>query len=528
MGRRALIIALASFLVIAVGAAVTWAIIASGTPTAAPTTAAPEPTDVPVVTPAPTPTEDPLPTPSATPTTDPADPPPAPITALAAKPAPHTVRLDWTSPADQDVLRLLVVRAAGKTTPGAVGDGDVVGKLAPGTTTFTDKDAALTPGKTYSYSVFVQDIAKGLSPATGLVATLPVALSVTPVDIDGSITQEAADGPLTDSGSLAFTAFNPKGPRIAVVKPAAGVLGALTRSVTEPVGSAPGVVAWTYTVQNADLRSLADGAKKDDVFVVELRDGADRVPTTVTVTLHGINDAPVVAAPMPGQAAIAGQPFVFPIPAGTFSDPDATDTLALTAGSLPGWLSFTNGQLLGTPGAGDTGSVTVTITATDPAGQSVSADVTIDIATPLPTPNQPPVAGNDAVTFDLGVDPLQTSANVLGNDNDPDGGPNALAAVPADADWMVNGQVAGHYTLDSSGALHLDSGVAADGPLQSLGAGEQVTGTISYAITDGTDTVPGSITVTAVGGSKAGNVTKVFVPESAQAEPARELGHHIH
>ena len=60
---------------------------------------------------------------------------------------------------------------------------------------------------------------------------------------------------------------------------------------TEPVGSAPGVVTWTYTVENSALRSLAEGAKKDDVFVIELRDGPDRVPTTVTVTLPGSQTA---------------------------------------------------------------------------------------------------------------------------------------------------------------------------------------------------------------------------------------------
>lgn len=528
MGRRALIIALASFLVIAVGAAVTWAILMTGTPTAGPTTTPPEPTTDPVVTPAPTPTESEEPTPTPTPTTVPADPPPAPVTALAAKPAPHSVRLDWTNPADADLAQVWVVRASGKTPPGTLKDGDVVGKVTAGTTSFTDKDKALKPGKTYSYSVFARDAAKGVSAATGLVTTLPAALSVTPVDVDGSLTQQSADATLTETGSLAFTAFNPKGTRIAAVKPASGVLGSLTRTVTEPAGSAPGVVAWTYTVENSDLRSLAEGAKKDDVFVIELRDGSDKVPTTVTITLLGINDAPVVAAAMPGQAAIAEQPFSFPIPAGTFRDVDATDTLTLSAGSLPGWLSFSGGQLSGTPGSGDTGSVTVTITATDPHGQSVSADVVIDVATPLPTPNQAPVAGADSVTFDLGVDPLQTSANVMGNDSDPDGGPNALAAIPADADWQVNGQTAGHYTIDSTGALHLDSGVVADGPLQQLAAGEQATGTISYSVTDGTDTVPATITVTVIGAAtKAGeyNVTKVlaFEPQSL-----RELGPRIH
>ncbi|MGN6502513.1 MAG: putative Ig domain-containing protein [Pseudolysinimonas sp.] len=525
MGRRALIIALAAFLVIAVGAAVTWAILFSGAPAPSPSPTGPT---TPVVTPAPTPSETatptPTPTPTPSPTVPPADPPPGPVTSLTAKPAPHSVRLEWKNPSDADLFQLIVVRADGKAPPGDIKAGTIIAKLPAGTTAYTDADTALKPGKDYAYSVFARDQAKAFSAATGVTVRLPLALSVTVVDVTGDLTQQPVDATLTDTGSIAFTAFSVKGTRIAVVKPAAGVLGTLTRVVTEPVGSAPGVVTWTYTVANSALRSLAEAAKKDDVFVIELRDGPDRVPTTVTVTLHGINDAPVAATPMPAQAAVAGQPFTFPIPPGTFSDPDATDTLTLSAGTLPGWLSIADGQLLGTPTDADTGTTTVTITATDPHGATASADVSIDVAAALPAPNAPPVPADDAVAFDLSADPLQTTANVLANDADPDNGPNALAAIPADADWLVGGEVAGHYTLDAAGTLHLDSGVVADGPLQSLAPGQQVTATIGYEVTDGTDTVPATITVTVTGAAtKAGvyNVTKVLAPP---AEPARALG----
>jgi VCBS repeat-containing protein len=529
MGRRALIIALAAFLVIAVGAALTWAILASGTPTAGPTSP-PEPTQAPVATPGPSASETPEPTPTPTPdpTGNPLDPPPGPVTALTATPTPHSVRIDWKNPGDADLSQLVVVRTGGKAPPGDVSSGTVVAKLPVGTTTYTDADKKLTQGKNYAYSVFARDDAKSYSAATGVTVTIPAALSVTPVDVTGDLTQQDADATLTDSGSIAFTAFRAKGPRIAVVMPAAGVLGSLTRVVTEPSGSAPGAVAWTYSVENAALRGLAEGAKKDEEFVIELRDGSDKVRTAVTVTLHGINDAPVAAAPMPAQAAVAGQPFTFPIPAGAFSDPDATDTLTLSAGSLPGWLSFADGQLLGTPADGDAGTTTVTITATDPHGATASADVTIDVTVALPAPNVPPAPADDLVVFDLAADPLHASADLLGNDSDPDHGPNALSAIPADADWLIDGEVAGHYTLDAAGTLQLDSGVAADGPLQRLAPGEQVTGTIGYAVTDGTDTVEAEVTVTATGAaSKAGvyNVTKVLAP---LVEPARGLGPRIH
>jgi len=61
--------------------------------------------------------------------------------------------------------------------------------------------------------------------ATGVTVRLPQALSITVVDVTGDLTQQATDATLTDTGSIAFTAFPGKGPRIAVEKPAAGVLG---------------------------------------------------------------------------------------------------------------------------------------------------------------------------------------------------------------------------------------------------------------------------------------------------------------
>jgi VCBS repeat-containing protein len=529
MGRRALIIALASFGVIVLGVVVVWAIISSGTPSAGPTPQPPQPDPVPSETLSPEPSETPTPTatPSPSPTAIPDDPPPAPVTALAAKPAPHSVRLDWKNPGDDDLRQLVVVLAEGKTPPADLSSGTVIAKLDYPAASYVDKSAGLTPGKKYSYTVFARDAGGALSTASGLTVTLPAAVVVTPVDVTGDVTQQAADGALTDSGSLAFTAFDPNGTRIAAVLPAAGVSGKVTRTLTEPVGAAPGAVVWTYTVQNSAIRSLGEGAKRDELFVIEVRDGKDKAPTTVTVTVRGINDAPT-AASMPAQTAAAGDPFVFPIPAGTFTDVDVTDTLTLSAGILPGWLAFANDALTGTPSDADIGTTTVTITATDPHGASVSADVAIEVFTPLPAPNQPPVPVADPVTFDLGVDPLQTSAALLANDSDPDGGPNALAAIPAAGDWQVNGALAGSYTIDSAGTLHLDSGTVADGPLQLLASGEQATATITYSVTDGTDTVQSSVNITVIGtDSKAGeyDVAKVFVP---QTEAGRELGARTH
>jgi len=525
MGRRALIIALAAFAVIALGAVITWAIVVSSAPPSA--GPEPDPTDPvaqPVVTEQPEPSETPSETPVPQPTGPASDPAPAAVTALAAKPAPHSVRLDWTNPADDDLHQLVVVQKPGATPPPDPASGTTLGTVSAGQTSFVDKSPGLKPGQQFSYSVFARDTAGTLSAASGLTVTLPAAITVTPVDVTGAVTQTTADATLTDTGSLAFTAYTVANPRIAVVLPASGVIGTMGRTLTEPKGSAPGAVAWTYSVASSAIRFLGEGEKRDEVFVIELREGADKVPTTVTVQAIGINDAPVASA-QAAQAAIAGSAFSYPLPPGAFTDPDASDVLTVTAASLPAWLSFDGVTLSGTPSAGDVGTTTVTVTATDPHGASASSDVVVEVSPAMPAPNQAPVPVTDEVTFDLALDPLQTSAELLANDTDPDGGPNPLAVLPASGEWQVGGEVAGAFTIDAAGTLHLDSGVVADGPLQRLADGEQATATLTYEVTDGADTSSAQVNVTVLGASASKaryDVTKVMVPPLR--EPARGLG----
>jgi Ca2+-binding RTX toxin-like protein len=128
--------------------------------------------------------------------------------------------------------------------------------------------------------------------------------------------------------------------------------------------------------------------------------------TTMTLAeLLSPNHAPVVATSIDGQHATQGQDFNFSIPTGTFNDPDAADTLTLSASlmdasnkpvALPDWLKFdaSSGTFSGTPANGDVGNLTVVVTATDPHGASVSTNVTIDVA----NVNDAPVASMTGVS----------------------------------------------------------------------------------------------------------------------------------
>jgi len=102
-----------------------------------------------------------------------------------------------------------------------------------------------------------------------------------------------------------------------------------------------------------------------------------------TLTIDDVNEAPLVAAPIPDQTDEAGTAYAYAFPAGTFTDPDG-DTLAFTAtlpdGSpLPAWLSFdpTARAFSGTPL--EVQSLDIRVTATDPGALAVFDTFRLDV-----------------------------------------------------------------------------------------------------------------------------------------------------
>ena len=112
---------------------------------------------------------------------------------------------------------------------------------------------------------------------------------------------------------------------------------------------------------------------------------------SLTVTIHGANDAPVLAAQTANQTANVGSLFSLPLQAGTFTDVDGGDTLTYTAtaadgSALPAWLTFTPAtrSFSGTPTT--TGTLDVKVTATDSGGLAASETFNIvTSAAPPPT-----------------------------------------------------------------------------------------------------------------------------------------------
>ncbi|SDK69957.1 VCBS domain-containing protein [Pseudomonas indica] len=103
----------------------------------------------------------------------------------------------------------------------------------------------------------------------------------------GSVTEDLnvnGQGNLTTGGSLTVTdADTGEASFQATVTPSAGALGTLSIA---PNGT------WTYSVPNALVQYLKAGETKVETFTVSTLDGTQH---TITVTIHGVNDAAVFA-----------------------------------------------------------------------------------------------------------------------------------------------------------------------------------------------------------------------------------------
>jgi Ca2+-binding RTX toxin-like protein len=150
-----------------------------------------------------------------------------------------------------------------------------------------------------------------------------------------------------------------------------------------------------------DSVTLADwfAAPSRRIERVEFADGSfwDGTALESRLVPELLNRPPRLASPIADQAATEDQPFSFTLPAGTFSDADAGDSLVLSAtrsdgAPLPGWLSFdsASGRFSGTPTNDDVGSLGITVVATDTAGVSASGAFRLDVA----NVNDAPVVAN--------------------------------------------------------------------------------------------------------------------------------------
>ncbi|MDK9423782.1 putative Ig domain-containing protein, partial [Pectobacterium carotovorum] len=265
---------------------------------------------------------------------------------------------------------------------------------------------------------------------------------------------------------------------------------------------------------NGDVGSLT--------IKVTATDGSSAsVSTTFGLTVTNVNDAPVVATPIPAQSVAQDGSLSFTVPAGTFTDPDG-DTLTLSATladgtALPAWLSFNpaTGTFSGTPANGDVGSLTIKVTATDGSNASVSTTFGLTVT----NVNDAPVVSGTIAAQSIAQGGSLSVTVPAGTFTDPDGDTLTLSATLADGTalpaWLSFNPATGTF-----------SGTPANGDVGSLtikvtatdGSSASVSTTFGLTVTNVNDAPVVSGTIAAQSIAQGGSLN-VTVPAGTFTDP---------
>ena len=350
-------------------------------------------------------------------------------------------------------------------------------------------------------------------------------------DETGDVVEDAQSPSVETSGSLSFTDVDLTDAHTADASYVGSThgtrLGTMSADVATPAtGGTTGSVTWTYQVANADLQFLASGQQVEETHRVQVEDDVGGTTTRdVTVTITGVNDAPVAVGTVPdqegqdgGTGSLDGSSY--------FADVDATDTATYALTGAPGSLVIDpdTGVISGTldpdasqGGAGTTpGVYDVTVTRSDPSDASASQAFSWVVTNRAPAPND----DTFQTTEDGGV-----TGNVL--DNDADEGPDAdtlsvlrVADAPENLDAWVDGSDGGRYRIAPDGALTFEP----NGDFEDLTDGESRDTTVTYSASDGQSGVQtATVTVTVLGVNDAPISSGPHVVEYADT-PAPDAG----
>jgi Ca2+-binding RTX toxin-like protein len=136
--------------------------------------------------------------------------------------------------------------------------------------------------------------------------------------------------------------------------------------------------AW-LTYSNGELWGTASNADVGThaVTLTATDAAGESVQHTFNVTVNNVNDAPTVVNAMGDQVVDEDSNVALDV-SGVFGDVDAGDSLSLSV-NAPAWLTYANGMLTGAPGDAEVGTHSVTLTATDSAGESAQQMFSITV-----------------------------------------------------------------------------------------------------------------------------------------------------
>ncbi|MGC9524240.1 MAG: ELWxxDGT repeat protein [Limnospira sp.] len=173
----------------------------------------------------------------------------------------------------------------------------------------------------------------------------------------------------------------------------------LTYSIT--AGNGDGIFTIdesTGEITVADSTQLNFETAESYNLTVQIDDGEYQTSAAVTVNLTDVNETPEFTSTAP-TSATQGITYTYNI---VIDDPDAGDTLAITAPTLPDWLTLTdNGDgtatLTGTPDNDQVGDHTVELQVEDAGGEIQTQSVTVTVSN---VNDAPTISGTPDTTVD--------------------------------------------------------------------------------------------------------------------------------
>ena len=229
-----------------------------------------------------------------------------------------------------------------------------------------------------------------------------------------SVTIKVTDETDTDTVDVTITLTDvnepPSAPGAPTVAATSGSTTSLDVSWTAPANSGkPAIASYDLQYRAGTSGSFTDGPQNvtgTSTAIASLNSGTSyQVQVRATndegdsgwsgsgngSTSTPTNNPPVLANVIPDQTATAGTAFSYQVPANTFNDTDTGDTLSYTAmkaddTTLPTWLTFTAATrtFTGTPAAGNLGTVSVKVIATDTSSATVSDEFDIMVIPAAP------------------------------------------------------------------------------------------------------------------------------------------------
>jgi VCBS repeat-containing protein len=235
---------------------------------------------------------------------------------------------------------------------------------------------------------------------------------------------------------------------------------------------------YRYLLDNtlAAVQSLGVGQNVVETFSYTVTDNADRALTaqsTLTVTVQGTNDAPVVTSQVADSDVKVLRPINVALPAGLFADVDRGDTLAygvrlVSGAALPAWLAF-DAQTLRLSGTAPRSmrnqSLALEVSATDAAGASASTTVVLRFnsigETILGSNGQDSLTGTDLDDRLIGLAGNDLLDGGEGEDTLEGGAGDDTYVVESAGDRVIEGAGAGYDTVRTSIGLTLADNVEA-------------------------------------------------------------------